>query len=225
MKHKPQIVFTKTRNNLKRSDKLEGPWIIHKDGTKTPLWKNINGYWFREDRWYNLRKSEQTFWDLTRAYNRVFYEWQKAFDDVKKVGKACCYVSRKHGYNPPRWICYTVHDNGGYSTIGHDDVDMKDPLEYVGQQRVFNVAIGKRFLKVDVHLDRMRKWRMYAKDILEQAFKNCCPELKETKTNGITKLTVNERDYYFSRTITRKDYVEVKPIYFAGEGEFVEVVK
>ena len=225
MKHKPQIVFTKKRNELKRSDKLESPWIIHKNGTKSPLWKLFGEISIREDRCYNLTKSEQTFWCLTQAYNKVFVQWQAMFYEVEKVGKACAFATNKHGYDPPRWICWEVHNMGEHASISQDSVDMKTPMPFVGQQRLFNVDVGTQYLNINTRIDKMRKYKMLAREILETAFRKCCPELTSVKTSGLTKIVVNGRDYYFDRRAMHSRYTEVKPLYFAGDGEFMEIIK
>ena len=225
MKHKPQIVFTKKRNDLKRSDKLEGPWVVHKNGTKSPLWKLYGEHSIREDRSYNLTKSEQTFWNLTQAYDKVFVQWQAAFYEVQKVGKACAFASGKQGYDPPRWIRFEVHNFGESASIGHDSVDMKTPMQFVGQQRLLNIDVGTLYLEVNARMDKLRKYKMIAREILEIAFRRCCPELTEVKTNGLTKVIVNGRDYYFNRKMAHSRYTEVTPLYFAGDGEFMEIIK
>lgn len=182
-------------NNFREGDDVKQPWIYHRDGTKSPLYTRMGKRLIREDRFYDVHKAEKTYWRLQVKRQSFLEKWQESFFQIAKKGPSFC-------FDDGEWIKWGVSKTcSGLSSIS-DEVAKEN-------ERHRNVKLGTEFSRLEKRMREIDKWRWLALEVFERATRQCCPELYESKSPGITKLTINGRAYVYQRVFTRYGYIEV----------------
>lgn len=183
--------------NLNDIRKVTNYWIYLKNGSRLPVCRQMTNYVghpiVREIRFDNIYLAESGMHAVRQLVNKLSPAWQSAYSKL-------CMVKEAHENVSSGRKCLLY-----YFTEDHRPVlDFK----WVGKPKKHwkNVEIGNQYFLIDAKMHKYQSLLGCAREVFKQALDRWCyKNHKLPYSDGVQKLTINGRDYYFKRTWPHRD--------------------
>lgn len=202
------MIGVKNPNNIKE---VTQHWIYLKDGSRLPVRRQMNNFLgspiVREIKLDNIHLAESSMYAVRRYVNKLTPAWQAAYSKL-------CMVKEAHENISSGNKCRL------YSFL--DDYRPAIKFDWVGKPKKHwkNVEVGNKYCLID---EKMRKYQTLlsaAKEVFEQALRRWCyKNHKLPYSDGVQKIIINSRGYYFKRSWPHRDktYVELELLSAFGD--------
>jgi len=188
--------------NLSDIKKVTRHWIYLKDGSRLPVRRKINNYLgepvIREIRFDDIHLAESGMYAANRFVSKLDTAWQIAYSKL-------CMVKVAHENISTGYKCRRYRVTDGYRP--------GLTFDWVGKPKKHwkNVEIGNQFCLIDKKMRRYQSLLGAAREVFHQALMRWCQRnYKLPYSDGIQKLIINGRGYYFKRTWPHRDKTHVE---------------
>lgn len=189
-------------SNQKDIDRISQYWIHLKNGTHVSMRRRMTLYAgepiVREIRFDNIYLAESGMYAVTRLLNKIRPKWKAAYSQLAMVKEA-------HENITPGSRCKLYRFMDGYRP--------GVTIDWVGKPKKHwkNLEIGNRYAIIDTRLLKCHSLLGAAREVFRQAIAKWATEnYKLPYSDGVQKITINGRDYYFKRTWPHRDKTHVE---------------